>query len=976
MFDFDELEAAEVPPSCASAAPPDNAPGNEVCPLSAAHELEALGDNAAAGEQLAAISASAVAAAAKILGEAALQDPSGAGRRPVPADWADVKRGRDLFVAGWGGFDVNAALQKAQSAGTRALNTARLPTVSELRSYGYVGKFFSGVAEPMHRERLREALLEPHNALARHVVRHPTFWSDPTTANRMDEVAQHLSVVGAGAALDAVLEENPRALLRRLARERAVHGHKFVRFSHLCGLLQPVHFSADGHGTEGADAAGEGGFQLLALEDSAQVVRAAQELNNCAADYVGDIRRKRCALVVLRRGGRLLAMGEWDLRRRRWAQVSEPSDEPVRPGWQQMFDALAAGPLFDAHGRLELPGEEDDGVTAWQPSAARALAIINFDAQVDAETAVRSWLQSAAPETDDEGQIEVAGALLLCAAKASLDLGVLQGLITQRADVDAMTDQGQTALMMCTASLRVEAVRLLLEAAGDVNARDIGSGRTALMMAAAVGSAEIVAALLERRANVNIVARSTGKTALVEAVEGGHWAVARALIGSGAALDIQRYDGRTALILAAEAGRAEEVQLMVARRASPNLRGDDGRSALAVALQGARWAAARALAAAPGLDLEARQSVDGQTALMLAAALGHCEGVELLLECRASTETASASGDTALAVAAGGSRWHAVHCLAERGASVDIVCAGGGVPLTLAAEHGEVATVDFLVARRANINASCAGGRTALATAAAAGHAGLVRSLLAGRAAVDAAGPGGSAPLVAAAAAEKWPAVLLLLEGGASLDARDSAGRTALVLAAARGHAKTVARLAEARAALEAQGEDGRTALVAAAAEHQWMVVRRLADARANLEAERGKQSDLAGGKEAAEPGDVRQVLLRAAEALQWDTVVHLARRRADVCARGTGGRTALLYAAENGQEDAVWTLLKAAADPDAPDNNGDTPLLLACNRQLEGVMRLLLEAGADAGDAITRLQNPFIRQFLQEWQADAARAR
>eukprot|EP00971_Amphidinium_carterae_P286045 5679629-Amphidinium_carterae.1 len=36
---------------------------------------------------------------------------------------------------------------------------------------------------------------------------------------------------------------------------------------------------------------------LSLLDDSHQVVATAQELNNCAATYVSDVRRKRCAAV-------------------------------------------------------------------------------------------------------------------------------------------------------------------------------------------------------------------------------------------------------------------------------------------------------------------------------------------------------------------------------------------------------------------------------------------------------------------------------------------------------------------------------------------------------------------------------------------------------------------------------------------------------------------------------------------------------
>ena len=48
----------------------------------------------------------------------------------VPIDWAGVQRGRDVFVPGWGGFDIAAALQMCNSSA----EVPRVPSVDELRS--------------------------------------------------------------------------------------------------------------------------------------------------------------------------------------------------------------------------------------------------------------------------------------------------------------------------------------------------------------------------------------------------------------------------------------------------------------------------------------------------------------------------------------------------------------------------------------------------------------------------------------------------------------------------------------------------------------------------------------------------------------------------------------------------------------------------------------------------------------------------
>lgn len=107
---------------------------------------------------------------------------------------------------------------------------------------------------------------------------------------------------------------------------------------------------------------------------------------------------------------------------------------------------------------------------------------------------------------------------------------------------------------------------------------------------------------------------------------------------------------------------------------------------------------------------------------------------------------------------------------------------------------------------------------------------------------------------------------------------RDGA-ECAYIRPSVRGQTRVVARLLELRADVDLVGGDGARPLAAAVAERQWMIARRLADARADLE-------DL------RVPGDDRPLLLRLAAESQWDTLVHLARSGADVCAREPSGLT------------------------------------------------------------------------------------
>eukprot|EP00439_Symbiodinium_sp_Y106_P067382 s2320_g11.t1 len=212
----------------------------------------------------------------------------------------------------------------------------------------------------------------------------------------------------------------------------------------------------------------------------------------------------------------------------------------------------------------------------------------------------------------------------------------------------------------------------------------------------------------------------------------------------------------------------------------------------------------------------------------------------------------------------------------------------------------------------------------------------------------------GLAPLLAAALNKRWAALQQLLELRAQTDAADSQGRTALILAASQGQSRAVSSLIDSRASLELRSVDGQTALLAAARHQHWMALRRLAEALADPNVVENKSA--------------KPVILRVAETSQWDTLIHLARHRADLEVRGQGGRRVLMFAAECGLDDVAWWLLQSRANPDAQDDKGETALLKACNRQSEGLMRILWEGGANIEVAIKKSRIPAMSRLLRQW--------
>jgi WD40 repeat protein/ankyrin repeat protein len=164
------------------------------------------------------------------------------------------------------------------------------------------------------------------------------------------------------------------------------------------------------------------------------------------------------------------------------------------------------------------------------------------------------------------------------------DSPVLTLLLEKGADVNAMDNQGNSALSYAARQGRIEVVRFLLDH-GAKASEPVGTGGKSLMNAAYDGHTEIVRLLLDRGADPNTTNASyyktEGSTALMAAVQGGHIDIVTLLLDRGAQVNATAIYGHwTALTLACIRGDAELVKLLLARGANVNVRTDDGLSLL------------------------------------------------------------------------------------------------------------------------------------------------------------------------------------------------------------------------------------------------------------------------------------------------------------------------------------------------------------------------------------------------------------
>ena len=160
---------------------------------------------------------------------------------------------------------------------------------------------------------------------------------------------------------------------------------------------------------------------------------------------------------------------------------------------------------------------------------------------------------------------------------------VVESLLADGADVNAIDNKGRKALGWAAYKGHTEIVKLLLENGADVNA-ETNEGTTALMLAAEKSHLEIAKLLLARNADINAKTIDNGQTALMTAAaESGHAAVIEFLLENGADVNAKNNKGATALLVATCTGDIEAVNILLKKGADVDASTDNGITALLVA---------------------------------------------------------------------------------------------------------------------------------------------------------------------------------------------------------------------------------------------------------------------------------------------------------------------------------------------------------------------------------------------------------
>jgi ankyrin repeat protein len=148
-------------------------------------------------------------------------------------------------------------------------------------------------------------------------------------------------------------------------------------------------------------------------------------------------------------------------------------------------------------------------------------------------------------------------------------------------DPNTVGPNGEPALVLAARAGYAGTVDALLAAKANVNARS-AVGDSAIMAAALNGHTDLVKKLRGRGADIN----NPGWTPLIYAATGGHDAIVEYLLAEGANVNAVSPNGTSALMMAVRENKISTVALLIAKGADVNQKNQAGATALAWAARG------------------------------------------------------------------------------------------------------------------------------------------------------------------------------------------------------------------------------------------------------------------------------------------------------------------------------------------------------------------------------------------------------
>jgi len=438
---------------------------------------------------------------------------------------------------------------------------------------------------------------------------------------------------------------------------------------------------------------------------------------------------------------------------------------------------------------------------------------------------------------------------------------VFDWLIEEKPPLDAVDDEGRTALILaCSENITDVALRLIALGA-DVNIQD-GRGWSALMRVSHRRNLKVVQALLKAGADANAFDDRDKKHSLSWACLEKHaFDVAQALLADGANINHADKDGCTALMEAVTLAEMDTIRLLLESGADINQQDHQGKTALAHAAYWRDHEAVVRLLLEHGADTFIAD-YSGRLPLDIAQARHHAGAVEILGSSVA-TNRAGMQGWSELAQAIFNDDTAVFKAALRACTDIHAVELDGRNALQIAVYHHRKAMVVDLLTF-ANCNVKHSDTASALHIAVERGFGDLVELLLKLGADINDQNIDGETPLYRAVANADAALTVFLLKEGADPNIGNTLQKTALMAAAAMEREDIVAQLIAAGADVNRTDRFSRSALfiVADSSTGSAAVARLLIEAGADVNADADVGGEISILQKAVINGHVEMVKL------------------------------------------------------------------------------------------------------------------
>ncbi|GFX74022.1 ankyrin-1 [Trichonephila clavipes] len=592
---------------------------------------------------------------------------------------------------------------------------------------------------------------------------------------------------------------------------------------------------------------------------------------------------------------------------------------------------------------LTINGKDRDGQSPLHIASALGYKnvvrffVVELQATVDGDNLCRTPLHLAAKNGHirvflDRSNVDTCvlwggfTSLHLAAENGCLELVNL--LLKRGADVNAKTDQLNTALHLSSFNGYTDILKTLIMNGADINVHNVNGG-TALHNAAENGHEDIVEILLEHGAKVNAV-EGCNFSPLNFAAYYGYFNIVKTLINFKADINNITNNEATPLLMAAKSGHLEIVQFLCYKKASLHFKDIIGYTALHLSCANGHTDIVKYLVQ-KGAKIEG-VNVYNQIPLHLAAEKGHIEIVEILILEGNDLNFKDDFGSTALHYSSKNEHLDVVKILIRNGAVINIWNNMHVSPLFLTIENGNFEIIEFLIAEGADINLTNY-----------LGHKALHFSIL----------------------YRKKEVLEYLIQKGENVnDPCD--GLTPLQFAVQNNDFEMAQVLINNGAEIDADSDSGLTPLCLAVRNNNKEIVKILLKYGADINAKKSLplSSAILFGL-----NNIAAILLENEETdihyrgIDGNSLLHIASKQGNcfivetLLARGAdanaitlqNGISPLHCAADAGYVEIVKILLKSKAKINAVSNDGLTPLHLAALKGHTSVVKLLLENEANA---------------------------